>query len=118
MIREQLIELASRASGESDTWTLCHAALRAGALFEIYEGATDRTRLLSIYRRRWRNAERAGQPSTGFLQALTDMENFNGEALILGYVDNRDRGGYYFQLFLSPDSNCLVACLGVKPSHT
>lgn len=115
MDREQLSELISN---DSEAWSQCHAALIAGAPFEIYEGATDGTRLLSIYKRRWKHAGKAGQPSTGFAQALRDIEHFSGDALVLGYVDNRGDDGYYFQLFLTPDSSRLVACLGVKPSHT
>lgn len=115
MDREQLSELISQ---DTESWGLCRAALIAGAPFEIYEGATDRTRLLSIYKRRWKHVGKAGQLSTGFMQALTDIEHFSGDALVLGYVDNRGDEGYYFQLFLNPDSSHLVACLGVKPSRT
>ncbi|WP_326569400.1 hypothetical protein VSH64_48015 [Amycolatopsis rhabdoformis] len=68
-----------------------------------------------MFRRRQRNAPRAGQPSIGFAEGLRDLDAYEGTFLTLGHLDDRPRGGYYFQLFLTPDRSRLVACFGVGP---
>ena len=55
-----------------------------------------------------------GHPSIGFTQALDDLDGHDGARLVLGFVDDRPRDGYYFLLFLSADRAELVACLGIK----
>ncbi|QRP44312.1 hypothetical protein [Amycolatopsis sp. FDAARGOS 1241] len=90
--------------------------LLAGAKFELWLGASSAAAFRSVFRRRQRSALRAGQPSIGFDQGLRDLDAYEGAHLVLGHVDDRPRGGYYFQLFLTPDLSRLVACFGVKPS--
>ena len=63
-----------------------------------------------------RNIARTGQPSIGLAEAVADLEACQELELAIGYVDNRPLGGYYFQLFLTPAFEKVIACLGVRPS--
>jgi hypothetical protein len=52
----------------------------------------------------------------GFSEAIADLQE-NGEREIAGgFIDDRPREGYYYQLFLSLDLSAVIACLGIKPS--
>ncbi|KUN33679.1 hypothetical protein AQJ30_32745 [Streptomyces longwoodensis] len=73
-------------------------------------------RLVGIYGRRERIAQRSGQPSIGFDRALEELRTFSGPELALGFIDDRGRGGFYFQLFFDPATMSVVTCFGIKPS--
>jgi hypothetical protein len=72
-------------------------------------------RVASIYSRRRRATLRAGQESVGFDEAVSDLQGYEGELLKVGFIDDRPRGGFYFQLFLDSDLSRIFACLGVGP---
>ncbi|GAA0976415.1 hypothetical protein GCM10009555_035900 [Acrocarpospora macrocephala] len=107
--------LARLLAGDDDVLALARAALAGGAAFEIWPGEVPTARLVSIYSRRRRTAERRGQPSLGFDSALDALTAYDGASAVLGYVDDRSRGGFYFQLFLAPSQNRMIACLAIKP---
>ncbi|MEV8612798.1 hypothetical protein AB0383_33540 [Amycolatopsis sp. NPDC051373] len=112
--RERLAELLSVAPGEIAA--SAREAQVTGATFKLWPGASTASQFRSVFRRRQRNAFRAGRPSIGFAEGLRDLGAYEGVFLALGYVDDRPQGGYYFQLFLTPDRSRLVTCWGVKPS--
>lgn len=97
---------------------ICSESLSRGAEFQIWPEVTPASRIISIYTRRERTLRRTGQPSLGFESAVEDLRMYSGENLILGYVNDRRGGGYYFQLFLDADLESVVACLGVRQSST
>jgi hypothetical protein len=113
--RESLVALMVEKGEVVDS---CRAALSAGATFEVWDDLVSADELLTIYKRRRRHAERSGQSSIGFPEALEALENFKGRKISIGYVDDRPSGGFYFQIFVDLVSSDLVACLGVKPSST
>jgi hypothetical protein len=113
--RDQLDRLLAARGGE-DAFFLARRALTAGAEFAIKPSAVASEHLASIYRRRERHARRAGQATVGFSEAIADLQE-NGEREIAGgFIDDRPREGYYYQLFLSLDLSAVIACLGIKPS--
>lgn len=104
-------------SGSGNIFLLSRSALNAGAAFKVGDHAVPAEHLVSIYSRRERHAHRAGQPSIGFTQAVASLREYGKGEVVIGSIDDRPRGGYYFQLFLSQDLSRIVACLGVKPSQ-
>ncbi|GAB2483315.1 hypothetical protein GCM10027187_58570 [Streptosporangium sandarakinum] len=111
MERDQLIRLLF---GGSETHSMCHDAVRSGAPYKIWDRKIPAGRLALIYGRRWRHVQRTGQPSIGFEEAVLALKSYAGDELMVGYVDDRFKGGYYFQIFLEPGCSEMVACLGVK----
>lgn len=112
--RSHLVELLA---GDDEVRLLARAALAEGAGYEVEGEAVPVGRLASIFGRRQRAAQRSGQPSIGFQRALNELRLFEGGELALGFIDDRRRGGYYFQLFLAPSMRSVVACFGIKPTH-
>ena len=47
-------------------------------------------------------------------EAVEALRAYEGTEVAIGYVGDRPRGGFYFQIFLTPDLARLVACLGVE----
>ncbi|GAA3008505.1 hypothetical protein GCM10017559_33580 [Streptosporangium longisporum] len=84
----------------------------AGAHFTIWPGLVPTSELISIYRRRARHTRRKNIPTLGFDEAILNLEACGLEHLNLGIVPSTP-SAYHFQLFLSPDSSRVVACLGV-----
>ncbi|GGS22547.1 hypothetical protein GCM10010171_14230 [Actinokineospora fastidiosa] len=111
MHKGRLLELFA---GEDGAAALCYAALLRGASHEVWEGSVGQAQIASIYRRRFRGVQRVGQGSVGFAEAVRRLEEYQGGDIVLGYVDDRPSGGYYFQLFLNVDCTSVVACLGVE----
>jgi hypothetical protein len=109
-------ELAAVLSGGGAVAESAREALTTGAAYEVWPGTSSADSLLSTYRRRSRHVERTGQPSIGFPEAVERLAASTADRLAIGYVDDRPRGGYYFQVFLDPTGPTLVACLGVKRS--
>ncbi|GED87079.1 hypothetical protein TNCT6_41640 [Streptomyces sp. 6-11-2] len=102
--------------GVDEVRPLSRAALGAGAEYDIWpEGVLPR-RVVPIYERRERVACRSGQPSVGFEEAIDALRVHQGEKIATGFVDGRNRGGYYFQLFLDAGLNRILAVFGIKPS--
>lgn len=101
--------------GDAEVLGLAREAVEGGAAFRVWPGEVETVRLRSIYGRRRRTVERAGQPSLGFDEALEGLAACEEATVAIGYVDDRVRGGWYFQMFLTADRARLVACLAVKP---
>lgn len=110
MERSRLIQLLA---GEGEARLLSRSALSAGAEYEVWPEAVPVQRLLAVYERRERGTRRSGQSTIGFGDALDALRAYDGADLSIGFIDDRGRGGYYFQLFMDPELDGVVACLGV-----
>ncbi|MBT2481674.1 hypothetical protein [Streptomyces sp. ISL-94] len=106
--------LAQLLAGADEVRLLSRAALGTGVDYKVWPEAVETRRLVSIYERRERGTRRSGQPSLGFAEALDALRAYGGAELAIGFIDDRRRGGYYFQLFLDPEFGSVVACFGVK----
>ncbi|WP_139238320.1 hypothetical protein [Streptomyces aidingensis] len=106
--------LAQLLAGADEVRVLSRTALVEGADYDIWPEAVETKRLISIYERRERGTRRSGQPSLGFGEALDALRAYSGAGLAMGFIDDRRGSGYYFQLFLDPETRSVVACIGVK----
>ncbi|MDX3524837.1 hypothetical protein [Streptomyces scabiei] len=110
------MELAELLVGDREIFRLCRSALTGGADFKVWIEPTSTREIESIYSRRMRTLNRTGQPSIGVAEAVADLKVCAEAELLIGYVDDRPTGGYYFQIFLMPSFEKVIACLGVRPS--
>jgi hypothetical protein len=111
------MDLAELLGGDREIFCLCRSALMGGAEFKIWVEPTATQELAPIYSRRMRAMNRIGQPSIGVAEAVAGLEGCEESELLIGYVDNRPEGGYYFQLFFTPSLEKVIACLGVRSTH-
>ena len=111
MERQSLADLLSE---QENVCRLARSAVLAGAKYEIWKGVAGIDQLRTVFGRRYRTVRRVGQPSVGFAEAVEALDDYEGTELAMGYVDDRPQGGYYYQLFLTPDLAQVVACLGVE----
>ncbi|MGK5450490.1 hypothetical protein [Streptomyces radiopugnans] len=109
------LERLLRAKG-GEVGVLCAKALARGTEHKVWEGEAKADWITAIYARRERRVHKVGQPSVGFPEAVADLRAYTGDHVLIGYVDDRPCGGFYFQLFLDPQAARIVACLGVRPS--
>jgi hypothetical protein len=109
--------LAQLLAGADEVRLLSRAALDAGVDYKVWPESVATHRLVSIYERRERGTRRSGQPSLGFAEALDALRSYDGAELAVGFIDDRHRGGYYFQIFLDPEFSSVVACFGVKSTR-
>ncbi|MET9263859.1 hypothetical protein [Amycolatopsis sp. NPDC004079] len=112
MERETLMALLR--SGHEEAWRLAADALAHGAVWEEY-GSNVTASLSSIFRRRRRVAENAGQYSVGFESAVHTLNAWGGHRLVLGRIEDEPRSGLMFQIFLNSESDAIVACFGIEP---
>ncbi|NUS09892.1 MAG: hypothetical protein HOY69_00520 [Streptomyces sp.] len=112
------LELAELLVGDREIFRLCRSALTGGADFEVWIEPTSTREIASIYFRRMRTMNRTGQPSIGVAEAVADLKACADTELLIGYVDDRPTGGYYFQIFLTSGFEKVISCLGVRPSVT
>lgn len=108
-------ELVQAFTVDSEVTLQAKRALVAGATFEIWPGRIPAERLHRTYARRLRRAQGINRPSLGFEEAVENLAANASQDLLIGYIDDRERGGYYYQLFLTPDLTRVVGCIGVKP---
>ena len=116
MIERERLEALLSEMGTVEIPMLAVAALVAGADFEVSDHPVGAARIRSLFGRRERTARRAGQPSVGFAESVHELGAYEGSHFVTGYIDDRPRGGYFFQLFLTPDQSSIVTCFGIRPS--
>lgn len=109
MDRRALINALQRSDSASRA---CSAALTRGADFEIFEELTATAELRVIYRRRAAHVEAVDLEQSGFEEALADLEACGAAEVRLGYVTD-DAAQHHYQLFISADTDEVVACLWV-----
>jgi len=109
--------LARLLAGADEVRLLSRTALGEGADYKVWPEGIATQHLVSIYERRERGTRRSGQASLGFPEALDSLRAYEGTELSIGFIDDRRRGGYYFQLFLNLELSSVVACFGVKSTR-
>ncbi|WP_433223391.1 hypothetical protein [Microtetraspora malaysiensis] len=110
MERQELIRLLTR---ESAADRACRAALRSMASYTVWDSPAPLRLLLTAFRRRSRLLRRLGTPTLDAGETIARLEACGLEIVCLGLVQATDPP-YHFQLFLAPDLDQLIACLGVK----
>ncbi|GAA4921455.1 hypothetical protein LX16_4930 [Stackebrandtia albiflava] len=113
MDRARLSELLV---GDHEAYSMAVAALEAGAAFDIWHGGMSPKHLLAILERRERTVRRSRQPTIALPEAISALREYSGAEVFLGFIDDRIRGGYYFQVVLDETSSRVICCAGVKPS--
>lgn len=111
MDRDQLMQAFREETSASSQ---AKNALAAGADFEVWPGKIPATRLHHTYARRLRISQELNRPSMGFEEAVASLAASGDRELLIGYIDDRKREGYYYQLFLSSDLTRVIGCIGVK----
>jgi hypothetical protein len=89
-------------------------SLISGAHFDLWLDPVPAVRLLGICSVRKRNLQRRGKRTVGFTETIASLRELGEQGLLVAYVNDRERGGYYFQLFLDPDSLKVIGCIGVN----
>ncbi|WP_159031066.1 hypothetical protein [Streptomyces acidiscabies] len=91
-------------------------ALLSGAHFDIWFTPVPAVRLLGICRARVRTLRWRGKPTVGVAECLEGLAEMGEKGLLVAYVDDRERAGYYFQLYLDPNPLKVIGCFGVNIS--
>ncbi|WP_215455626.1 hypothetical protein [Streptomyces sp. ATCC 21386] len=91
-------------------------ALLSGARYEIWLEPLPASMLRGILRRRLRSLQRRGKPVVGVAECLASLAEKGEQGLLVAYVDDRERAGYLFPLYLEPNPLKVVACMGFGTS--
>ncbi|MEU0058482.1 hypothetical protein, partial [Streptomyces sp. NPDC006334] len=105
-------ELLAAFESDSEAGIQAKNALLSGARFEIWLEPRPAPMLRGILRRRVRSLERRGKPTVGVTECLASLVQKGEQDLLVAYVDDRERGGYLFPLYLDPHPLRVVACMG------
>ncbi|MGK3205142.1 hypothetical protein [Amycolatopsis sp. MEPSY49] len=112
MVREDAIAELLGAAGTRAS-ALAREALAAGAATDVWEKVQPTSTTRTLYGRRENSSRRAGQGSVDFEVALRALGAYPGEVLARAQIDDRSRGGHFFEVFLTPDFGRVIACFGV-----
>ncbi|MEV8547229.1 hypothetical protein [Streptomyces sp. NPDC051572] len=106
------------AAFESDSTVSIQAknALLSGAPFEIWLDPLPASRLRGILRGRVRSLQRRGKPVVGVTECLASLADEGERGLLVAYVDDRERDGYLYPLYLDPQPLKVVGCMGFGSS--
>ncbi|MFE5522522.1 hypothetical protein ACFQ9Q_33105 [Streptomyces virginiae] len=115
MNRDELMQALAVTSAVN---VQARAALAAGAAFEIWPRRIPAVRLHHTYSRRLRRLQDLNRPPLGGEEAVANLAASGSEDLLIGYIDDREEGGCFFQLFLSPDLTRVVGCIGLQAPPT
>ncbi len=105
--------LAELLDGPGYANNACRHALLDGARFLLWDGRTPADRMVPAYERKEALAAAQGTATLGFSEALVALRAAGSRQLRLGQVTVANPP-YKFMVFLSDDSDAVVACLGVK----
>ena len=110
MERQTLIALMDG----DDMCVAVREALSTGAAFQVWEDSRVLvTATLSILRQRQASAERRGQPILNYTAAVEALKRYTGDTVMVGRVGDRQHSEMLFQLYLSPEAQAVICCLGV-----
>ncbi|MEU2862656.1 hypothetical protein ACIQWL_42580 [Streptomyces mirabilis] len=109
-------ELIAAFDSDSEASIQAKNALISGAPFEIWLKPLPASRLRGILRGRVRSLQRRGKPIVGVAECLVSLAEKGEQGLLVAYVDDRERGGYLFPLYLDPQPLKVVGCLGFGSS--
>ncbi|GAA3954282.1 hypothetical protein GCM10023085_40970 [Actinomadura viridis] len=107
---ENLVALLDR---DEDAYIACRAALVNGAALETSARPVPVPDLIPTYTVREANTRENGIPTLGFADALHDLQACELGEVLLWSVEQRDPA-YYFLLFVSPNEQAVIACIGVS----
>ncbi|MCX4589117.1 hypothetical protein OG819_04950 [Streptomyces sp. NBC_01549] len=107
-------ELLAAFELDTEAGVAARNALISGAHFDLWLDPVPAVEILGICSARKRNLQRRGKQTLGFTETLAILRQMGEQGLLVAYVNDRDRGGYYFQLFLDPDSLKVIGCIGVN----
>jgi hypothetical protein len=105
-------ELLAAFESDSDASIQAKNALLSGAPFEIWLEPQPASRLRGILRGRVRSLQRRGKPVVGVTECLESLAEKGEQGLLVAYVDDRERAGYLFPLYLDPQPLKVVGCMG------
>ncbi|GLV94655.1 hypothetical protein Slala04_61090 [Streptomyces lavendulae subsp. lavendulae] len=92
-------------------------ALLSGAHFNVWLDPVLAPMLRGTLRRRVTATQRRGRSVVGATECLASLAEMGERGLLVGYVDDRERAGYYFQLYLDPHPLKVIGCVrvGISP---
>ncbi|MEU3616823.1 hypothetical protein ABZ725_31645 [Streptomyces sp. NPDC006872] len=109
-------ELLAAFEIDSEVTILVKNALTSGAYFQVWLEPIPASRLRGICQGRVRAAQRRGKPTVGAAECLASLAEMGERGLLVGYVNDRERAGYYFKLYLDPHPLKVIGCFGVNIS--
>ncbi|MCB5180391.1 hypothetical protein [Streptomyces antimicrobicus] len=109
-------ELLAAFDSDSEASLQAKNALLSGAPFEIWLDPLPASRLRGILRGRVRSLQRRGKSVVGVTECLARLAEKGEQGLLVAYVDDRERGGYLFPLYLDPQPLKVVGCIGFGSS--
>jgi hypothetical protein len=112
--RDVLIDMLS---GRGPAAEMCRNDLLEGAHFEVMPGLVDAPALESIYRRRAQHLQDHGMNAIAAFEAADALASTSSGQLALAKVESGP-SHHFFQLFLEPHLDGLVACLAVSARPT
>jgi hypothetical protein len=107
-------ELLAAFRTDSEVNTLVKNALNSGAHFQVWLEPIPAARLRGICWGRVRTLQRRGKQTVGAAECLTSLAEMGERGLLVAYVDDRKRAGYYFKLYLDPHPLKVIGCFGVN----
>lgn len=107
-------ELLAAFELDTEAGVAARDALISGAHFDLWLDPVPAVRLLGICSVRQRNLQRRGKQTVGFADTIASLRNLGEQGLLVAYVNDRERGGHYFQLFLDPAPLKVIGCIGVS----
>lgn len=105
-------QIAALLRDGSEVTASARAALLSGGVGIVWDGTMPSESLAKIYRRRLGLTRRTGQETRGLEQAVELLSAY-GPPVRLGRVTSSD-GDWVYMLFLSEDTQSLIACTGVR----
>ncbi|MGW1779971.1 hypothetical protein ACWCQQ_12610 [Streptomyces sp. NPDC002143] len=105
-------ELLAAFESDSEAGLQAKNALLSGARFEIWLKPLPASLLQGNLSRRVRSLHRRGKPVVGVEECLASLAEKGEQGLLVAYVDDRERGGYLYPLYLDPHPLKVVACMG------
>ncbi len=112
MDREHLIAALGDVGQGGEAGALCRQALLDGAELVMLPGTVPTAALREIYRSRAEHLRQRRVPAIGADEAADQLERSAHATLRIGSVDGGP-GSHFFQLFLDPAGEQVVACLAV-----
>ncbi|MDI5964906.1 hypothetical protein [Streptantibioticus silvisoli] len=108
--------LIAAFDSDSEAGSRAKDAVISGAPFEIWLDPLLGSRLRGILRGRGKSLQRRGKPIIGVAECLASLAEKGERGLLVAYVDDRERAGYLFPLYLDPQPLKVVGCIGFGSS--
>ncbi|MFB7333852.1 hypothetical protein ACFC00_19745 [Streptomyces adustus] len=116
MSEVSLNELIAAFDSDSEADIRAKNALISGASFEIFPKPLPASMLTGILRARVKSLQRRNKPTIGAAECLASLAEKGEQELLVAYVNDRERGGYLYPLYLDPQPLKVVGCLGFGSS--